>query len=170
MKLKQRFSRLEVRSRRWSIFVVYALAGMSLFVVIHDQLMAETYSTLAAVAGACAAVLLSFAALQYNRARALSRPRAIRRALYSAERATQAVMLFIVAVCLGGTVAGLSAALPELFAVNANEYFAALRFVLIGLTLLIVISAYGCFYLALRSAVVGVFRTVSARQMVRHLL
>ena len=78
------------------------------YAALWISLMTEKFAALALLCGPILAVLFAFAALLYNRARALPDGKELRRSLYAAERSLQATTLFMVGTALGGVGAGVT--------------------------------------------------------------
>ena len=149
-------------------FLVYAFVCGGFFASLQHYLTSGQFGFLAAIAAPTLALLSGFAALLYNRSRALFDGREKTRSLYAAERALQATLFFLFAGAIGGLGAGLPHALKTPTPPNVLEVYGLVSAFLYLACIMFAIYSFGVFYMALQTIAHSHMRWVSIRQVLRR--
>ncbi len=141
-------------------YLIFLFGSTIFFGALQHYLMLKEYVFLGGLCFPVLAVLFGFAALLYNRSRALPSGPAQRRSLYAAERALQATIIFV----LGVGSAAIVATLTTYLGLDISNTHQSPKLLLIFfIPIMLVLFSFGAFHLALRAISHGMVRSVTMR-------
>lgn len=163
------FRRARVRAVSLGYYVLYAITATAFYGGLQHYFKSNSFPALAVICGPILAVLFAFAALLYNRARALPQGPEQRRSLFAAERAMQAACMFMLATAIGGIGVLLLSIVPDVGNKQARPFFTWPAIVLIFSAMLLFLASFGSFYDSVRTVAHTLVRTVPTRRLSRRI-
>jgi hypothetical protein len=163
------FRRARNKAVNLGYFVLYATTAAAFYGGLQHYFTANSFPALAAICGPILAVLFAFAALLYNRARALPQGPERRRSLFAAERAMQAACMFMLATAIGGAGVLLLSIVPDVGNKQARPYLTWPAVVLIVSAILLFLLSFGSFYDSVRTVAHTLVRSVPTRRLSRRI-
>jgi len=132
------------------LFVVYASGGMFFAFAYGQHLATLNGDKLGPLLIPCLAVFYGFAALLYNRARALDAGPERRRSLYAAERALQATIFYVCSVAVAAGIYGVQVVM-RVEPLNVWDGIVPIhRLLIVVVPIALMISAWASFFFGLR--------------------
>lgn len=149
-------------------YFVYAFVAAVIYVSLGVFLDRSEYTALAGLCATVIAVLFAFAALLYNRGRALPPGSTQTRSLYAAERAMQASVLFMVATAIGGVGAVVMTSRPDLGKLSSSPAVFVFVYGCYLVAILLSLAAFASFFSALQAVAIKLAAMQSIRTVIRR--
>lgn len=160
-------NRLNAYLSRVMYGALYLLVSGMFFTALYRFLVTARFFAIAAVYAPALALLFGFAGILHGRARAYPAGPEQRRCLYAAERAFQAILLFMLAGALGTSVASFLWLRSEQNpAVLFDEVSVALWFFI---PIMLALLSFGAFFLALRAIGHKLLRWLHTEHLARRI-
>jgi hypothetical protein len=151
---------------RLYFYLIFSLGSMLFFSTMYHYIILNQLLELAKLCFPILAILFGFAALLYNRSRAIQPGPSQRRSLYAAERALQATILFLLGVATGTIIATITSELKIDMTYRSGSSFLLLTYLI---PIMLVLYSFCSFFFAVRAISHGVVRYVGTRQLLRKI-